>query len=412
MNASILILLLHANVLTVDVAVETAESHHPNLTAAEAREIGADAKARAAGAALSPTLSASARLGTNASSPFGVAVNSRSTYDMGLSASYLLWDGGRTKDRVAAAEVRGDAQRIETRIVRADTITNVKLSFVDAQLSKQLADVARDTLAREEKRLAEVTGLVEAGSRPKIDLLRQQTAVASARAAMVRAVSDYERARTELNRAMGVSRDADYEVDDTPIAMLHGEDLNTASLMSTALTSRAELASVDAQIAAQKLTLQSTSKGLTPTVRISASSGWGGADFDRPSWSAGAGISLSWNIFDGGATRANTKAAEVEAVVLRSRRRALEQQIHAEVATARLGVRTAKESLHAADVSLASARELLDVAEQRYSAGVGNIIEVSDAQVAVTRAAGERARALTGLSNARVRLARAMGVVQ
>ena len=58
-----------------------------------------------------------------------------------------------------------------------------------------------------------------------------------------------------------------------------------------------------------------------------------------------------------------------------------------DVDSARLAVRAAKATIGAVDDALASAREQLRLAEQRYSTGVGNIIELTDAQVAYTTAA-------------------------
>jgi outer membrane protein len=71
-----------------------------------------------------------------------------------------------------------------------------------------------------------------------------------------------------------------------------------------------------------------------------------------------------------------------------------------------------RESVVAAQDALVNAKEQLRLAEGRYQAGIGNIIELSDAQVAATSAAAQLVLAQFNLSAARARLVAALGRVQ
>jgi outer membrane protein len=84
-------------------------------------------------------------------------------------------------------------------------------------------------------------------------------------------------------------------------------------------------------------------------------------------------------------------------------------QIQVQVDTARLAVRGAKASLGAAEDALTNAREQLRLAEQRYSTGVGSIIELNDAQVARTSSAAQLVQARYGVASARAQLLAALG---
>jgi outer membrane protein len=72
-------------------------------------------------------------------------------------------------------------------------------------------------------------------------------------------------------------------------------------------------------------------------------------------------------------------------------------------------VKAAKATIGAAEDAVSSAREQLRLAEQRYSTGVGNIIELGDAQVAYTAAAAQLVQARYGLASARAQLLAALG---
>jgi outer membrane protein len=72
-------------------------------------------------------------------------------------------------------------------------------------------------------------------------------------------------------------------------------------------------------------------------------------------------------------------------------------------------VRAAKVGLDTAKEVATNARERLRLAEARYQAGAGSIIELQDAQVAATTAAGQVVQADFQLSLARAQLLKAVG---
>ena len=80
-----------------------------------------------------------------------------------------------------------------------------------------------------------------------------------------------------------------------------------------------------------------------------------------------------------------------------------------QVQQAVLTVRAAKASIDAANEALVNAREQLRLAEGRYQAGVGSIIELGDSQVAATNAAAQEVQADFNLSTARAQLLSALG---
>ncbi len=80
-----------------------------------------------------------------------------------------------------------------------------------------------------------------------------------------------------------------------------------------------------------------------------------------------------------------------------------------ELEQARLGVRAARATLVASEEAAEAARERLVLAEGRYETGVGSVLELADAQVALTAALGQRVQAKFQLAAARSQLLRALG---
>jgi outer membrane protein len=118
---------------------------------------------------------------------------------------------------------------------------------------------------------------------------------------------------------------------------------------------------------------------------------------------------LTWPIFQGFLTRGQVREAEANLAALEAQRDGLRQQVRLEVDQARLAVRAAKEALIAAGEALENAQVRLRLAEGRYQTGVGSVIELGDAQTALTNAAGQKVQAEYNLAQARAQLLKALG---
>ncbi len=68
-----------------------------------------------------------------------------------------------------------------------------------------------------------------------------------------------------------------------------------------------------------------------------------------------------------------------------------------------------KEAVEVSNEAKAAAAERLRLAEGRYQAGAGSVIELSDAQVAFTQAGAQVAQATFTLAASRARLVAALG---
>jgi outer membrane protein len=402
--------------LTFDQAIATARAHHPQLRQARAQNDVADARADQARAPLLPQLSGSARYThSEAEGTTNGGINTTTgtivgnLWSFGLNASQLIWDFGRTTGNWDAAKANAVAQEASGRVIEKTVILNVRTAYFTARADKALLEVAKETLANQEKHLQQVVSFIEVGTRPEIDRAQSKTDVANARLAMIRADNAYAVAKAQLNLAMGVVQPTSYDVADETVPEVAGEDGGTDDLVAEAIRSRPELAQLRAQIDAQDASIRAAKGDYFPSISASAAAAESGPGLDSLGWSWNVGVSLTWPIFSGFATRSNVRAAEATRVVIDAQTEAERQQVRLEVEQARLGVVSAKSEIGAAEEALVNARERLRLAEGRYQTGVGNIIELGDAQVAVTNAAAQKVQADYDLATARVTLLSTLG---
>ncbi len=411
-------------VLTLEEALDTARAQQPQIRQAAAGTDAARARADAARASLRPQVSGSAdyeRTTANFTSRPGAlpgraggggTVTSWDTfnyYNVGLTASVLLYDFGQSSSRWKSAEAGVDAQRDSEHGTLEDVFFAVRTAYLQACAAKGFVKVAEDTLANREKHLQQIEAFVEIGTRPEIDLAQARTDRANAQVQLINAENDYESAKAQLDQAMGADRSTDYDVADDQQPPVEGESGDPAALLAEALGARPEVAALANQVRSQELAVRASRAAYGPTTVVSSSVTDAGENAGSSAWNWNATIGISIPVFLGGATRAQLHESEATLASLRAQLDGTRQQVRLEVEQARLGVRAAVAALSATAEALTNARVQLQLAEGRYEAGVGSILELDDAQVTLTSAAQQDVQAAYKLGQARAAVVKALG---
>ena len=341
-----------------------------------------------------------------------------------VTGTQLIWDFGKTWNNWRAAEMRAVALADTERAARLEAVGAVRAAFFRARASKALIGVARQTLTNEERHFDQITGFVQAGTRPEIDLAQARAGRANARVAVIRAENDFTVARAELNQTMGVAGDTEYDVTDDSFAAVPGETGPLGALIDEAIAARPDLAALDRKVRAQELAARAARGAYWPTLNLV-----GGARDEGQSltsspaldqfaqiypaggmaWNVWGGVQVLWPLFQGFQTRGQVREADAATEAARAERDGLVNQVWVAVQQAAVTVRSAQEALGASDEALTAARERLRLADGRYTAGVGSIIELADAELAAANAGAQRVAAEYALATARAALTLALG---
>jgi outer membrane protein len=330
-------------------------------------------------------------------------------WSTGATLSQLVWDFGQTPGRWRAARASADAQRDTEVSTGLQVLLGVRTAFFTARATKDLVAVARETLANQEAHLRQIQGFVEVGVRPEIDLAQARTDRANAQVQLINAENGYATAKAQLNQAMGIEAPTDYDVSDDAFPAVEGEDLVLEILLDEALGNRPDVAALASQVKAQEATLSSVRGAYWPTLGVSTGINDTGPALSSMVWNWNATATLTWNLFQGGLTRAQASEALANLSGLTAQVAALRQQVRLDVDKARLAVRAARAAIGAAAEALLNARERLRLAEGRYRTGAGSALELSDAQLALTSTSAQRVKADYDLASARAQLLQALG---
>jgi outer membrane protein len=426
-------------VLSLGEALRIARSQSPVLKKAAAESVAADARADGSRGRLLPQLLATGtwqhttdnfvrRPGFSGGSgatgfvtdPPGITVmqipaakdppwDFVNSYNFGLGASQLLYDFSSYYLYRADRE-RARAQVELERAALLSTEYAVRNAFFLARAQRELVSVADQTLANQEKHLAQIQAFVEVGTRPEIDLAQARTDVANARVQLLRAQNGYATAKENLKLVMGASTQLDYEVNDDSLAPLQEESEAAAELLRRAIQLRPELLALSRQRDAQSLRTRAAKGRLGPVFNLNGGINKAGIKgLDTLTTNAFVGATASWQLLQSGSGFAAIREESAVERSLEADLSALEQRIHVELTQARLTIEAAKAALTASQEALLNARARLGLAEGRYEAGVGNAIELGDAQLALTSADAQRVQSEYTLAIARAQLLAALG---
>jgi outer membrane protein TolC len=321
-----------------------------------------------------------------------------------VSLSQLLFDFGKTLAATDVAKRLAEVAKEDIEVQRDLIVLAVKEAYFNLLFGKRLIRVNQQALDRADLNLRSARGFYEVGTRPKSDVTRAEVDVANARLELIRARNAERLARVALNTGMGIPVDTPTEIED--ILTYQPFTVDHAQLLAEARHGRAEYRQAKLQVEKEEASVRQEFRNFFPDITGNAFVGGTTTEL-REIWELG--VALNWNIFDGGNKIARYREARARLESVQASVRATELQIWQEVEQASLNLRETEERIQAAGKAVESAQENFRLAQGRFDAGVGTIIELTDAQLALTQAQSTEAQALSDYRIAIARLERALG---
>ena len=369
-----------AQALPVQEAVQTALENNPSLQRTEQSIRVAEESLKSARGRKGVSVSSSSR----ASFSKMEGVEESESLSTGLSASLPLYSGKRLESAIKSAELGIDISKLEFSKAQDDLIYQVVTAYVNALENLATSQVDLET----EKNLMEhekmIAAQFDAGAKAKIDLLRAQVETSNALQEAARSHATYEVALTNLAAFMSVDSITNLTVEDFET---HLKLDDVEKYLSEAEENRFDLKADALRIEQGELSVVSAKSGWLP--EVSANVGTDLSGMSR-TWKftpdASAGLSASWNIFDSGVTRAEVESAKVEVERLKLALNSDLDGVQEDVVTAHKNLRIALLRMTTTQKTVELAEEERFIATERYNVGEGILLDVLDAEVALSTA--------------------------
>ena len=368
--------------LTLAEAIQTALAANTGLRVTQAGEQSADAALKQARGRNSIAAEASDTLRTSKTRD----EDAQASNTLALSARLPLYSGGANEANIAASELGVRAARLTTERAREDLKYEVTAAYWDAVEAGKKIEVQRDTVNKYDAHLKNVTALYEAGAQAKIDVLRSSVELSNARQELTRAENTYAVSLAALRNLLNISRTEPLTL--TSEVAYQPFETSVENCISYANRSRLDLAEERMKVQQKELAVESARAGKKPTVSLTLGTGLTSQFRPRHDTNAdvSASVGVSWNIFDSGVTRAAIEAAEAERDIALLTLKKTEETIDLNLRKAYLNMREAEQRFTSTGDAVRQAREDYHIANERYRAGEGILLDIIDAQTALSAA--------------------------
>jgi outer membrane protein, multidrug efflux system len=369
--------------------MDAAQIYNLDIAVAIAQLIQADAQVGVSGAPLLPTVTGDASAerqkqssANTVTSGQGFGGTTFNTFQVGLTASYVLDFWGKNRATLYAAEESATVSRYNREVVTLTTIVTVANTYFQVLAAQDQLRVTRENLAAAERILNLIKKQFNAGTASQLDVSQQEALAATQRAAIPPLEVTVGQNIAAL--ALLVGRAA-------PNFTIHGGSLSTIAvprvtpgMPSELLYQRPDVRQAEAQLASSNFSVESARAAFFPQIQLTGTTGWQSAAlaslFTPGAWFYTATASLTQPIFDGFLLESQLKQAKgVQLQNLQAYRKSvLSAFADVEKALIALHKFTLQERLQLQVVT--ASREAFNIAEKQLSGGTINLITVLQAE--------------------------------
>jgi outer membrane protein TolC len=316
------------------------------------------------------------------------------TWQVTLTASQLIYDGGATIASTRAARINEDQAYYTLRDTIDTVVQTVRTQFYQILLDKALVQVQEESVNLLQSQLEDQKSRYEAGTVPQFNVLQAEGTLENQIPQLIAARNNYRISALTLARTLGIPADRQY-VTDNPLPV-EGEltfnpiqyDLGSALIAARANRPflKAQRSSILANV--ENITVQAA--GYKPTISadvgLEQESNPTTNNLSRTLQGWFLGLSGSWNIFDGFLTYGKVKEARAQLEQAKITYDDSVRQVELEVATAVSNLRQAAQTVDSAQTGVNVNLEALRLSDERLAAGTGTQLDVLTAQQALTTA--------------------------
>ena len=296
----------------------------------------------------------------------------------------------------------------------AVVMQNVKLGvaehYVNVLRASRAVNVAESYAVSLRSHTENTRSRYELGDVPKNDYLAASVTLADAEQQLLQAKNNLDYAMAAYNRMLGRPLATTVSLD----PVLNFDSLvppgaTLSQLIEIAARDRHELTALDAKQDALRREADRVLAAKKPQLSLTGGYRYLENQFLSDDQFMMAGVSVTWNLFDGGQLRKRSAAIERRAAAIGYDRADLESMIGLQVRRTWNDGIDAKNRLGVAESAVSQATENLRVVRNRYDAGASTNVEVLDAEALRERSLSNRDTARFEVELARLRLARATG---
>lgn len=349
---------------------------------------------------------------SRAASLMGGANSVSNAFSNGISVNIPLYTGGLVEGQIDVAKLgKTNAQEEILRVEQATKYSAIE-GYYGLLAYQELQGVYHEAVDNLQGHLDNVQAQYNVGTKAKVDVLSSDVSLANAKTTAITADNNVAVAESNLNNILGLPLETKLNLADHQLPF----DTYNISLQEAtdyAMKYRPEVLQAAIAVQEAERNIDIADAGNKPTVAITGGNDWAdntfpGIDANKRSWKVAAGV--TYNFYDGGATKAKVNQAKQDLLVARETEQKTREAVQLEVKQAYLNIRSAAQKVEETQTVVDQARENYRIQNIRYQAGVGINLDVLDAQLSLNEAQVNHIQALYDYNVGIAKLEQVMGV--
>lgn len=326
-----------------------------------------------------------------------------------IRLSMPIYTGG--KNELSVAKAKEDVTKSELALARTreNLMLETVTAYYDILEAQKLVKVDEETVKNYEQHLASVKNLYEAGSSPKVDLLRSEVELVNAKQNLLKSQNTYDIAVSTLKSIIKMEGQEELKLSDEANYKTFTMDL--AECIRYAQANRKDLKQAQLAVDQAEKDVKIAQSEKLPTVSMSIGNSWDKQLVpSNDNHSLNANVSASWNVFDSNVTNSSIRAAEIAVEEANFELLKEMDAVELEVRQNYLKMKEAEKRFHTTEVAVQKAQEDYYIANEKYKAGEGIMLDIIDAQLALSTAKNNYIQAQYDYATYRAKLENAMGL--
>ncbi len=445
--------------LSIKDCIQKALENSPKIKEQRIRYKLAKNDVRIAQSAYFPTLSGGVSYDFRDSDSRGYNSNSTS-FGTNAGLKQLIWDFGKTNANVKMEKFYKIAAYFDFDTTVLDTIFDTKVKYYSVLASKAGIEIDKANVQINERNYQRTRAYFEEGIKSKIDLVNSEVYVTDSKTSLINSNNLYKNSLIELNNAMYLAYNPQYDIevpnefkqigDFTPKSLTESpvpideflafpENLEDATLVAKVETSdmvsvyklkkfphsfekcleiaeknRPDMKSYNALLDAMKQYYKYTKRNYYPTLSATGSYNYNSQHNNMytnnvNNFGIGLALNTSLNIMG---EKYRIDSAKLQIDLAQNNIDLLKQNIYFEVQNAYVNMVALEEQIPLLEQKVRQTLENLQLADGRYSVGLGDYIELQDAKVNYNNAQHSFVRAVFNYNVAKAKLEQCIALDQ
>lgn len=320
----------------------------------------------------------------------GIEVGRDNNWATGFNASMPLVNASLWKSlSISALDVELAIE--QARSSKISMINQVKKSFYAVLLANDSYKVFKESYDNAMENYLDIKKKYEQGTVAEYDLIRADVTVKNSEPNMLQAENSLTLAKWQLKALLGMDLEQPIDCEGE---LADFESVLFADYMATdtALTANSDLRQIDLQLQQLKKTLTMQKFDYLPTLSLTSMYQWNAMNndfkFKNYNWTPYSiiGVSLSVPIFSGGSKFYKVKQTRVSILQMDLQRDDTKRNLQLAVKQYLDNMRTSVKQFDAAQKGVEQANKGYKIAQKRYDTGAGTLLELNDAELALTQA--------------------------